>query len=143
VVGVDVGVVTGASGAVGGSGVGSGVAKWTFFGGGVAVSTTLRSGLSVGGGAGVGVGVSITLRGGLPVGGGGGDVGTTLSVVVAVQMPVSNSVRFCKAMTCLSVRGAKDAAGDGCRRAVVMSCNAARIRSLDEGMGHGHLCWEP
>jgi hypothetical protein len=37
VVGVDVGVVTtGASGAVGCSGVGSGMAKWTFFGGGVA-----------------------------------------------------------------------------------------------------------
>jgi hypothetical protein len=64
VVGVDVGVVTGASGAVGGSGVGSGMAKWTFFGGGVAVATTLRSGRSVGGGVGVGVGVSITLRGG-------------------------------------------------------------------------------
>jgi hypothetical protein len=35
----------------------------------VVESTTLRGGLSVGGGAGVGVGVSITLRGGLPVGG--------------------------------------------------------------------------
>jgi hypothetical protein len=80
-------------------------------------------------------GVSITLRGGLPVGGGGGDVGTALSVVVAVQMPVSNSVRFCKAVTWLSVRGAKDAAGDGWRRAVVMSCSAARIRLLEEARG--------
>jgi hypothetical protein len=62
-------------------------------------------------------------------------VGTALSVAVVVQMPVSNSVRFCKAVTWLSVRGAKDAAGDGCWRAVVMSFNAARMRSLEEARG--------
>jgi hypothetical protein len=56
-------------------------------------------------------------------------------VLVVVQMPVSNSVRFCKAVTWLSVMGAKDEAGDGCRRAVVMSYRAARIRSLEDAMG--------
>jgi hypothetical protein len=51
-------------------------------------------------------------------------------------MPVSKSVRFCKAVTWLSVRGStKDEAGDGCWRAVVMSCSAARIRSLEEARG--------
>jgi hypothetical protein len=86
VVGVDVGVVAVARGVVGGTGVGSGMAKRTCFGGFVAVATTLRSGrLLLSGGVGVGVGVSITLRGWSQEGGGGGaDAGTAPFGLVAV-----------------------------------------------------------
>jgi len=131
VAGVGVGMVAGASGVVGGTGVGSGMVKRTCFGGFVAATSTLRSGRSVGGGVGVGVGVSITLRG-CSMGGG---VGTVVFGWVSVQMPVSKLVRFCNAVTWLSVRGASDAAGDGFWRAVVMSAKAAKMRSLEEARG--------
>jgi hypothetical protein len=62
-------------------------------------------------------------------------MGTVVSWVVAVQIPVSKSVRFCNAVTWLSVKGAKEAAGDGWLRAVVISVSAARIRSLEEARG--------
>jgi hypothetical protein len=127
-----IGWATGAAGGIGGgSGVVHGVAKWTF-GVGVVVSTTLRGGLSV---AGVGVGVSTTLRGGRSVGSGIGVVGTALLVMEVAHRPVSNSVRFCEAVTWLLVMGAKGEPGDGCGRAVVMSCRAARMRSLEEARG--------
>jgi hypothetical protein len=68
------------------------------------------------------VGVSTTLRGGLSVGGGGCVDGSVTLVVALVYRPVSNSVRFFRAATWLSVTGANGESGDGCHRAVVMSC---------------------
>ena len=123
VAGVGVGMVAG-GGVVGGTGVGSGMVKRTcFVGGFVAVAATLRIERAAGGGVGVGVGVSITLRGWSL----GGDVGTVvIGSWVSVQMPVNKLVRFCKAVTWLSVRGASEAAGDGFWRAVVMSAKLLR-----------------
>jgi hypothetical protein len=90
VVGVgETGVVIGASGVVGGAGVGTGVANRTFFfGGGVAVACTLRIGCTIGCVAGAGMGVSNTLRGGLLGGGDGDTMGMVGAWVVSVQMPV-------------------------------------------------------
>jgi hypothetical protein len=129
-------VVVGAGGVVGGSVVGSGVANRTFFfGGGMVAFFTLRIECKVGCGADAGTGVSNTLRGGSLGGGEGGKLGTVLSWLVVVQMPVSKSVRFCNAVTWLSVKGAREAVGDGWFRAVVISVRAARIRSLEEASG--------
>ena len=101
-------------------------------GGFVAGAATLRIERAVDGGVGVGVGDAITLRGGSL----GGGVGTVvIDSGVSVQMPVNKVVRFCKAVTWLSVKGASEAAGDGFRRAVVMSVKAAKTRSLEEASG--------
>jgi hypothetical protein len=95
---------------LGAGGEASGAAKCTL-GDGVGVSTTPapseRNGVSA-------------------LGGGSGVDGAGMSVMALVHRPVSNSVRFFRVATWLSVTGANGEPGDGCRRAVAMSCTAGR-----------------
>ena len=86
------------------------------------------------GGDGAGGGAA-TLRSGLLVGGCTSIGGEAVAMGASGQRPVSTSVMVLRAATWLSVTGASGEPGEGFWSALVMSCNAARMRSVDEARG--------